>query len=217
MKKGILKKALEFIAGSFPGDGQVEEAAQFLLEKSEELQLEDDSPPSGNLEAFPLPIEIVEVGGFALFSDGSCRGNPGPGAWGMMGQNSKGEVVFQASGVDTTTTNNRMEIEGAIKAIEAFKEHLQEFPENPYPKAVLFSDSKYVVDGMTSWIDAWKRRGWKKADKKAPDNLDLWQNLDRVASGVDALEFRWVKGHSGHPQNEFVDQLANCALDEAGY
>ena len=81
----------------------------------------------------------------------------------------------------------------------------------------LYSDSKYVVDGIQKWVPGWKRRGWKKADNKAPENLDLWQELDVLVSKFDELQFKWVKGHSGHPQNEFCDQLANKSLDESGF
>ncbi len=154
---------------------------------------------------------------FALFSDGACRGNPGPGAWGAIGQDSHGELLFEASGVDFKTTNNRMELEGAIQALEALQ---KECEENKTPfgdvQAYLYSDSKYVVDGMNQWVVNWKKRGWKKADKKEPENVDRWKKLDELASGFYKVYFRWVKGHDGHPQNERCDELANVALDEAG-
>ena len=109
-----------------------------------------------------------------------------------------------------------MELEGAIVALEelerCLKQHLHSTPKG----VILFSDSKYVVDGITQWVDGWKRRGWKKADKTVPLNLDLWQRLDHAVSKFPSLKFRWVRGHSGHPQNEYVDQLANKALDESG-
>ena len=166
---------------------------------------------------FPLPCEVFNQEGiFALFSDGACRGNPGPGAWGAMGQNCRGEVLFQSNGVDFSTTNNRMELEGAIVALEELERYLEQ-DGNPLCRDIfLFSDSKYVVDGMTRWVLGWKRRGWKKADKAIPINLDLWQRLDRAVGKFSSVQFRWVQGHSGHPQNEYVDQLANKALDESG-
>jgi len=161
---------------------------------------------------FPLPNEIKK-GSYALFSDGACRGNPGPGAWGMMGQDSSGKLLFTASGVEVPTTNNRMEMIGAISALEMLssEEHFT-YTDSVY----LYSDSKYLVDGAKSWIHGWKKRGWKKADKSAPENLDLWQQIDLLMTKFQKLHFYWVKGHAGHPQNEYCDQLANQALDEAG-
>ncbi|PIK16746.1 MAG: ribonuclease HI [Halobacteriovorax sp. JY17] len=151
---------------------------------------------------------------YALFSDGACRGNPGPGAWGMVGQNAKGEVLFKGSGVETTTTNNRMEMMGAI---EAMKYLLSEGVNTDSAEVYLYSDSKYVVDGLKSWMQGWKNRGWKKADKKTPENVDLWQELDRISSSFSNIQYLWVKGHAGHPQNELCDQLANEALDDSGF
>ena len=89
--------------------------------------------------------------------------------------------------------------------------------EGTIEKLILFSDSKYVVDGLKSWIHGWKRRGWKKADKKVPENVELWQQLDQLVSKFKNIEYQWVKGHAGHPQNERCDQLANEALDDAGF
>ena len=154
---------------------------------------------------------------FALFSDGACRGNPGPGAWGSLGQDSEGCLLFEASGVDFQTTNNQMELEGAIQALAELQRSCDEsdilFEE---AQVYLYSDSKYVVDGMNQWVVNWKKRGWKKADKKEPENVDRWKRLDELASEFYKVHFRWVKGHAGHPQNERCDELANFALDEAG-
>ena len=90
-------------------------------------------------------------------------------------------------------------------------------PKLPKATVYLYSDSKYVVDGMKSWVKGWKARGWKKADKKAPENVELWKELDTVAAGFWQIEYHWVKGHSGHPQNERCDQIANMALDDSGF
>ena len=112
-----------------------------------------------------------------------------------------------------TTTNNRMELEGALQALEALtREDTKALSKSVF----LYSDSKYVVDGIEKWVPGWKKRGWKKADKKEPENLALWQELDTVVGKFKKLRFQWVKGHAGHPQNEYCDQLANQALDEAG-
>ena len=167
---------------------------------------------------FYLPDDMIkEPLCYALFSDGACRGNPGPGAWGAIGQDSKGNLLFEASGVEFKTTNNRMELEGAIQALVALQKECEENKESSEEvQAYLYSDSKYVVDGMNQWVVNWKKRGWKKADKKEPENVDRWKKLDELASEFYKVHFRWVKGHDGHPQNERCDELANVALDEAG-
>ena len=161
-------------------------------------------------DQFPLPPEMADLGSsaVALYSDGACRGNPGPGAWGIMAQNARGEVLFEDAGLEEMTTNNRMELKGAIEVLKRCR---------AYQKAPvkLFSDSKYVVDGMSRWIAGWKRRNWRKADGKVPENIDLWKELDLEASRYMGLEFLWVKGHSNHPQNDHCDLLANQALDKA--
>ncbi len=149
---------------------------------------------------------------YYAFSDGACRGNPGPGAWGSVVQDIEGLVVYEASGVEVNTTNNRMELQGAIEALKFIE---QEF--GTTGPIALVSDSKYVVDGLKSWVAGWKRRGWKKADGKTPENVLQWQELDEVSSHFNDIQYFWVKGHSGHPQNEKCDQLANEALDDAGF
>jgi len=144
-----------------------------------------------------------------IYSDGACRGNPGPGSYGLYVEGSTGEV-FKDSEAYNLTTNNKMELLGIIKGLE--------FAKSKQVKNVLVvTDSKYAINGMESWVAGWKSRGWKKADKKTPENVDMWQILDSFKTDFDNLKFEWVKGHSGHPQNEFCDQLANMALDEAGY
>jgi len=160
---------------------------------------------------FSLPPEIVNYpqDALALFCDGACRGNPGPGSFAYMGQEKNGNIIFQGSGVEMNTTNNRMELMGAIKSLQEVKElGLNDIA------TTLYSDSRYVVDGLMQWIPNWKSRGWKKADGKAPENLDLWQTLEQIASEFPKLNMQWVKGHAGHPQNEFCDSLANQTLDE---
>ncbi|MFZ4714063.1 MAG: ribonuclease H family protein [Bacteriovoracaceae bacterium] len=157
---------------------------------------------------------------YALYSDGACRGNPGPGAWASLGQNDKGETIFESNGLEILTTNNRMELEGAIVALKEMMNHLtsNELKANDSRVTVyIFSDSKYVIEGITKWVVGWKQNGWKKADKKEPENLDLWKDFDHVKNQFTNLHFQWVKGHAGHPQNERCDELCNMALDEAGY
>ena len=157
-----------------------------------------------------LPNEIKNQDDLALFSDGACRGNPGPGAWAYIVQDISGEVIAKDQDVAAKTTNNRMELAGAIEALKFLKDSKKS------GTFYLYTDSRYVVDGIEKWVAGWKARGWKKADKKEPENLELWKLLDQLNNEL-KVNFKWVKGHAGHPQNELCDQMANEALDEAGY
>ena len=140
--------------------------------------------------------DVVEV-----FTDGACRGNPGPGGWGALLRT--GDHEKRLSGAASATTNNRMELTAAIEALRALKR----------PCSVeLTTDSQYVRQGITEWITNWKRRGWKTAARKPVKNVDLWQALDAEAARHQ-VSWHWVKGHSGHPENELADQLANEAID----
>lgn len=167
----------------------------------------------------PLPEEMQETSrSFGIFADGACRGNPGPGAWAVLIQNEKGEVLLKSSGIDVPTTNNKMELEGVIRGLKGLIEKwIEEAMSDRETPVFVYSDSKYVVEGMTSWVAGWKARGWKKADNKEPENMLLWKELDELKSRFDRIEFIWVKGHAGHPQNEMCDQMCNLALDEAGF
>lgn len=138
---------------------------------------------------------------FEIYTDGACRGNPGPGGWAAVLSGGGGERVL--SGAESDTTNNRMELMGAIMA-------LRDLPASA--SAVLHTDSEYVIKGISEWLPAWKARGWKTAAKKPVKNQDLWEALDAVASGR-RIEWRWVRGHAGNPGNERVDRLANQAID----
>ena len=137
-----------------------------------------------------------------IFTDGACKGNPGPGGWGAllrMGRHEK-----ELSGGEAHTTNNRMEMTAVIRALDALAEPCEVF---------LHSDSRYVIDGMTKWIEGWQRKGWITASRKPVLNADLWHELI-AAAAPHRIEWTWVKGHSGHTENDRVDQLA-CAEAEA--
>ena len=138
-----------------------------------------------------------------IYTDGACRGNPGPGGWGALLMTGAREK--ELSGFEAHTTNNRMELKAAIRALEALKR----------PCTVeLYTDSQYVKNGITTWMADWKRRGWRTADKKPVKNIDLWQELDALAAGH-RIHWHWVRGHTGHEENERADQLANAAIDAA--
>ncbi|WP_100259479.1 ribonuclease HI [Qipengyuania seohaensis] len=138
-----------------------------------------------------------------LFTDGSCKGNPGPGGWAAllrMGRHEK-----ELSGSDPETTNNRMEMTAVIRGLSALIEPCQ---------VDIYTDSKYVIDGITKWVHGWKKRGWINASKKPVKNAELWHDLIE-ATARHQIEWHWVKGHSGHLENERVDTLANQAADRA--
>lgn len=137
-----------------------------------------------------------------IFTDGACRGNPGPGAWAALLRYQGKEKTI--SGTETTTTNNRMELMAAIQALMAVKKPCQ---------ISLSTDSQYVQKGITEWLPQWKRRNWLTTNKKPVKNSDLWKELATQAERHQ-IRWEWVKGHSGHPENDRVDSLANAALDE---
>ena len=135
------------------------------------------------------------------FTDGACRGNPGPGGWGVLLR--WGASVKELSGGEIHTTNNRMELTAAIQALTALKERC---------RVALYTDSTYVRSGITEWLPAWRARGWRTADKKPVKNQDLWQALSEQAARHE-VSWHWVKGHAGHPENERADELANQGLE----
>jgi ribonuclease HI len=137
-----------------------------------------------------------------IYTDGACRGNPGPGGWGVV--LIAGSRRKTLHGGDRNTTNNRMELTAAIEALGALRGE---------QRVVLYTDSKYVMDGIRSWLPNWKKRGWKTAAKKPVKNKDLWQALDEAAAKHD-VRWEWVKGHDGNPGNEEADALANLGIDE---
>jgi ribonuclease HI len=136
-----------------------------------------------------------------IHTDGACRGNPGPGGWGVLLD--WNGTQKELSGSEPATTNNRMELTAAIMGLGALKRPTQ---------LTLQTDSQYVIKGITEWLPAWKARGWRTADRKPVKNQDLWERLDQVA-GPHAIQWVWVKGHSGDHGNERVDALANLAID----
>ncbi|WP_417452818.1 ribonuclease HI [Kiloniella sp.] len=137
-----------------------------------------------------------------IFTDGACSGNPGPGGWGALLRYKDTEK--ELCGGDAETTNNRMELQGAISALNALKKPSY---------IVLTTDSVYVKDGITKWIFNWQKNGWKTANKKPVKNAELWQNLVEALKPHD-VEWRWVKGHAGHPENERADELARKGMAE---
>lgn len=137
-----------------------------------------------------------------IYTDGACKGNPGPGGWGVLLRYNDHEKTLL--GAEELTTNNRMELTAAIQGLHALKR----------PSAVhLYTDSQYLRKGMIEWMSLWKQKGWRNAKKEPVKNVDLWQELDRLAQTHD-IKWHWVRGHSGHPENELADSLANQAIEE---
>jgi ribonuclease HI len=136
-----------------------------------------------------------------IYTDGACRGNPGPGGWAALLV--AGDERKEVMGAAAATTNNRMELSAAIGGLTALKRRCA---------VKLYTDSKYVLQGATEWMPNWKARGWRTAAREPVKNQDLWQELDLAVAAQD-IEWIWVKGHSGHAGNEYVDQLANIAID----
>lgn len=143
---------------------------------------------------------MIKLSDIVIYTDGACSGNPGPGGWGFV--ITIGEHILEFSGGAKLTTNNRMELMSAIKALHAISKE---------SKIKLVSDSKYLVEGMTKWLDGWKEKGWKTAGKDPVKNIELWQELDKLNQKHD-IKWEWVKGHDGHEFNERCDELARLFI-----
>jgi ribonuclease HI len=155
---------------------------------------EDRAPSAAT--ASSIPVEV--------FTDGACKGNPGPGGWGALLR--YGAHEKELCGGEVETTNNRMELTAVIRALEALTRHSE---------IILTVDSRYVQDGVERWMARWKRNGWRTKQGSAVKNQDLWQQLDQALQGH-RVRWRWVRGHSGHPENERADQLANRGIPGRG-
>ncbi|ASY44797.1 MAG: ribonuclease HI [Sphingobium sp.] len=136
-----------------------------------------------------------------IFTDGACKGNPGPGGWGAVLR--FGDTEKEMSGGEALTTNNRMEMMAAVEALNALKKPC---------RVTLHTDSKYVMDGITKWVFGWQKKGWRTADNKPVKNVEIWQALVKAAA-PHQMTWKWVKGHAGHPENERADRLASAAAD----
>ena len=147
-------------------------------------------------------LRSLEMKNVTIFTDGACRGNPGPGGWGVLLRYDQHEK--QLFGGEDNTTNNRMELLAAIKALESLRESCI---------IDLYTDSQYVQKGVSVWLSGWKKKNWKKADNKPVKNADLWKNLDELQAKHN-ITWHWVKGHSGHVENDLVDALANQGIDQ---
>ncbi|SLN33493.1 ribonuclease HI [Oceanibacterium hippocampi] len=147
---------------------------------------------------------MTETKPVTIYTDGACSGNPGPGGWGAVLIH--GDREREIKGGEPDTTNNRMELMAAIEALRALKRHC---------RVELFTDSTYVRDGITRWLPGWKRNGWKTAAKKPVKNKDLWEALEREMARHE-VSWHWVKGHSGHPENDRADRLAREGIAELG-
>jgi ribonuclease HI len=223
MRKSEIQKNLRKLRAVFIDDTEalvaldcLDKRLNFLPEKISEPASVEASDLSNNL---PLPAEMLGLkSGYAIFADGACRGNPGPGSWATLIQDALGEVILKSSGVDVPTTNNKMELEGVIRGLKGLIEKwIEEGVSDRESPVFVYSDSKYVTEGIEKWVVGWKARGWKKADNKDPENILLWKELDELKSRFNRIYFLWIKGHAGHPQNEMCDRMANLALDEAGF
>lgn len=141
-----------------------------------------------------------------LYTDGACRGNPGPGGWAFILRHPASGKEIKRSGGDRATTNNRMELLAVIEGLGSLTRA---------SRVDLYSDSQYVLNGLREWLHAWKARGWRTADKKPVKNQDLWEVLDGL-NGRHEVRFHWIRGHNEHPENEECDRMAVAARDEAG-
>jgi len=209
MKKKVCLKYIQQLRTQFCGDE--EQKALDILTKAA-AALPDDERPSlaqGKVEfdgeKFPQAL--------AVYTDGACRKNPGPGAWAVVVQDAQSKVVAQSAGSDYQTTNNRMELQAVIEGLKIAINYFQEQAIAAPGTVFLYSDSQLVVKGITEWMAKWKMKNWCKSGQVPVENVSYWQEIDALKSQVQ-LTATWVHGHNGHLQNEFCDRLANEALDE---
>lgn len=207
-------KALNQIADNFQQDLRVQQSIDFLKSMIESAPMSYNEQKTKLPEEMPLPNVIKKKNQIAVFSDGACVGNPGPGSWAAIAQNNLGEVIFESTSFDGNTTNNKMELQGVINGLLRVIDQAEANVESY--EVFVYSDSKYVVDGINQWMPNWKKNGWKKADQKSPENLHLWQQLDELLphKAFTKVHLNWVKGHAGHPQNEYCDRLCQNLLKQ---
>lgn len=211
-KKSLMKKVSDL--SKYLKSEKAKAAIHALQEEIQSMETapEKSSGKTATQDDFETPKEVAGKSmAVALYTDGACRGNPGPGSYAYIVQDSEGAVIEQGAQASSATTNNKMELTAIIEGLKSLSSTV-----TPMHEVYVYTDSKYVVDGMKSWVHNWKKRGWKKADNKAPENVELWKELDQLSQNCHVF-FNWVKGHAGHPQNEYVDQMANDVLDENGY
>jgi ribonuclease HI len=208
MKKLDCLKYIQRLRGLFGGDAE-QQALDVLAAAA--AQLPDDARP--NMATALVEFDSAKFPqALAVYTDGACRHNPGPGAWAVVVQDAQSKVVAQSSGTDYQTTNNRMELQAVIEGLKIALDYFKEQAQGP-GQVILYSDSQLVVKGLTEWMPQWKAHHWVKKDKTPVENLTYWQQVDALAAQL-KLTATWVHGHNGHPQNEWCDQLANKALDE---
>ena len=200
---------LNQIKKEFTDDSKSQKYIDYLIEKVEKIEEENVDHSS-----FTIPSQIQKLKeAYLIYSDGACRENPGAGAWGTIIQKNSGDVLFELSAGEFRTTNNRMELTGSINGLKQLYAHFNSKKITFETDVFVYSDSKYVIDGIEKWVIVWKKKGWKKSDGKVPENIELWKELDEIRNNFINIKFLWVKGHSGHPQNEYCDLLANKAID----
>jgi len=185
----------------------------YLLKYSYELEKEPEKAKTST--RFPLPQEVKLKDAIALFTDGACRGNPGPGAWGCFAQDFQENIIFEASSFEKITTNNKMELTAVIAGLKQILNWRLDNLPREIIKVHVYSDSKYVIDGINQWVPGWLKNNWRKSDNKAPENLDLWKELYEQSRfpGMH-IQFHWVRGHNGHPQNEYCDQMCQEVMNQ---
>lgn len=210
MKKSVIEKKIKELS-TVLSTSKAKMAIEILLSELKDYTPPKAAPVTGTSHLVLESNVAGKTNAYALYTDGACRGNPGPGSYAYIVQDCEAHVITEFAECSEYTTNNKMELKAIIEGLKSLKDSV-----GPMHEVYIYTDSKYAVDGMKSWVAGWKKRGWKKADKKAPENLELWKELDGLTS-MAHLNFNWVKGHSGHPQNDYVDNLANIVLDNNGY